>query len=105
VSGAVGLQQHLGAGRHPQLERVAIGAVALGPAPTPAGHRGVARGSPVGLQIAQRIVADEHDIATATAVAAVGSAPRNVGLPAEAETAVSTGSGRDMDARSILHTL
>ena len=69
----------------------------------PAAHRLVVRGPPVGLQIAQRVVADEHDIAAAAAVAAVGSAPGDVGLPAEAEAAVAAGSGQTwMRARSCI---
>ena len=38
------------------------------------------------------------------AVATVGATPRNMGLPAEAEAAVSAGTGLDEDARTVEHT-
>jgi len=55
------------------------------------------------LEVAQRVVADEHDIAAAATVAAVGTALGHVGLAPEAEATVAAGSGPDVDARSILH--
>ena len=54
-------------------------------------------------QVAQRLVADEHDVAAAAAVAAVGAALGHVRLAAKAEAAVAAGAGLDVDARSILH--
>ena len=57
------------------------------------------------LEVAQRVVADEHDVAAATAVAAVGAALGDVGLAAEAEAAVAAGAGLHVDARTIVHDM
>jgi hypothetical protein len=58
-----------------------------------------------GLQIAERVVADEHDVAAAPAVAAVGTALWHVRLAPEAEAAVAAGSGLDVNARTIEHAV
>ena len=55
------------------------------------------------LQVAQRGVADEHDVAAVAAVAAVGAAPGHVRLAAEADAAVAAGAGLDVDPRAIVH--
>jgi hypothetical protein len=61
------------------------------------------RATPEALEVAQRVVAHEHNVAAAPAVAAVGAALGHVGLAPEAEAPVAAGSGRYVDARSILH--
>jgi hypothetical protein len=53
-------------------------------------------------EIAQRGVADEHDVATAAAVAAVGPALRDVRLAAEGDGAVPTVAAPHLDAGSIV---
>ena len=58
--------------------------------------------APEGLQVAQRVVADEHDSATMAAIAAVGAAARHVRFAAEALAAVSAGARLHMDPRAIV---
>ena len=53
----------------------------------------VVRAALEGLQVAQRVVADEHDVAAVAAVAAVGPAVRDVRLAAEAHAAVAAAAG------------
>jgi hypothetical protein len=55
------------------------------------------------LQIAQRVVAHQHDVAAAPAVATVGAAPGHVRLATEAEAAIAPAAGLDVYARSVLH--
>ena len=74
----------LGARRHPQRSGLAVGAVALRAFAVPAAPGPVVRAAPEALQVAQRVVAHEHHVAPAPAVAAVGAAARDVGLAAEA---------------------
>jgi hypothetical protein len=62
----------------------------------------VVRSALEGLQVAQRVVADQHDRPTASAVAAVGTASRNVRLAAERHAAVSAAPGLDQDARLVV---
>lgn len=50
------------------------------------------------------MVADEHDAAAAATVAAVGSAPGDVGFAAKAQRSVTTGAGLNVDASSIVHS-
>jgi hypothetical protein len=58
--------------------------------------------APKALQVAQRIVAYEHDRAAATAVAAVWSTARHMCFAAEAHAAVSAGARLDVDSRAIV---
>jgi NADP-dependent 3-hydroxy acid dehydrogenase YdfG len=57
------------------------------------------------LQVAHRVVADQHDIAAAAAVAAVGSALGDVGLAPEAEAAVAAATGLKVDSSTIVHAV
>ena len=57
------------------------------------------------LQIAERVVADENDVAPAAAVAAVRPALRHVRFAAEAEAAVASGAGPHMDSSAIVHRM
>ena len=59
--------------------------------------------APEGLEVPERIVADQEHVTAAAAVAAVGAAARHVRLAAEAEAAVAAGAGLDVDASPILH--
>ena len=103
VTGAVALDDRLGAGRHGQLEHEAVGPVAQPPLAVAAPASPVLRSSPIGLQVAQRAVADEHDVAAASAVTAVRTAAGDVGLAAKGQGPVAAAAGLDADARSILH--
>jgi NADPH:quinone reductase-like Zn-dependent oxidoreductase len=55
-----------------------------------------------GLQVAQRVVAQQHDVAAAPAVAAVGAAARHVGLAAERAAAVPAAAALHEDARLVI---
>jgi hypothetical protein len=55
------------------------------------------------LEVPERVVAYEHHVATATPVATIRAALRDVRLTAEAQAAVATGARLDVDARAILH--
>ena len=80
-------------GRDADLQRRAVGAVAQR-ALAVAGALGlVVHAALEGLQVAQRVVADEHDVAAVPAVAAVGPAVRDVRLAAEAHAAVAAAAG------------
>ena len=57
----------------------------------------------ISLQIPQRVVADQHYVAAPASVAPIRPAARHVSLAAEAQAAVSTGSGLNVDSRAILH--
>jgi hypothetical protein len=54
------------------------------------------------LQVAQRVVAEQHHVPPAPPIAAVGSAARDVRFAAEARAAVAAGTGLDMDPRAIV---
>src|SRR5699024_434344 len=77
-----------GARRDLDHDVLAVGAVALG-ALAMAPALGLVVGLALeGLQVALGVVADEHDLAAAAAVAAVGAALGHVGLAAERHRAV-----------------
>ena len=59
----------------------------------PAALRLELRPPPEALEIAKRVIAHEHDVAAPPAVAAVGTAPRDVGLVAQAQAAVAAAAG------------
>ena len=102
---AVGLDQHLGPRRHADHERLAVDAVTLRSLAVAAAARLEVRAAAEVLEVAQRVVAHEHDIAAAAAVAAVGAALGHVRLTPEAEAAIAAGAGRDVDACPILHAI
>jgi large conductance mechanosensitive channel len=103
VAGAVGLDQHLGAGWNADLQQLAIGAVALGALAVATSPRPEMRAAAEMLQVAQRVVADEHDVSPAPAVPAVGAALGHVGLAPEAQAAITAGTGLHVNSRTILH--
>ena len=96
------LRRHLRARRHAHDEVVAVGAVALGAlAVAPAGCLEV-RAALERLQVAQGVVAQQHDGAAVAAVAAVGAAARHVGLAAEGQAAVPAGPRLNEDASLVV---
>src|SRR5512140_3224204 len=105
MHGAVGFDAGLGARGHGDLERVAVLAVAQRPLAVTAPARLEVRAAPEALEIAQRVVAHQDDVAAAPAVATIRSALRHVRLAPEAQAAVAAGAGRDVDSRAILHVL
>ena len=88
----------LGAGRHAHDHRRAVGAVALGALAVAAAVGPVVGAALEGLQVAQRVVAAQHDVAAAAAVAAVGAALGDVRLAAEGEAAVAAPARAHLDA-------
>jgi hypothetical protein len=54
------------------------------------------------LEVTERRVADQHHVAAAAAVAAVGAAARHVRLTAEGDDAVAPTAGLDEYARAIV---
>src|SRR6476620_6011137 len=58
-----------------------------------------------GPQIAPRGAADQHHVATMTAIAPIGPAPRNVGLTPKAAASVTTGTALNPDYRVVIHEL
>ena len=103
VTRAVGFHEDFGAGRDHDLKRLPVLAVAERSLSVTAAPRLEVGSDPQRLQIAQRVIAHEHYVAPAAAVAAVGTAPRNMGLTPEAQAAVTAPSGLDVNTRSILH--
>ena len=75
------------------------------PLPVPGARRLEVRPAPEALEVPLRVVADEHDIAAAAPVAAVGTALGHVRLTPEAEAAIAAAAGLHMDPRAILHTM
>ena len=100
VLGAVPVD-HLRPRRHAHDEVVAVGAVAQRALPVPRALGLVVRLALEGLQVAQRVVAQQHDVAAAPAVAAVGPAARHVGLAAKRTAAVPAAASLHEDARFV----
>ena len=94
---------HLGPERHPDLERLAVAAVAQRSLPVASPLRLEVRAAPERLQVAQRFVRDHDHVAAAAAVAAVRPALGHVRLTAKAQTAVAAATGLDMDVCTVLH--
>ena len=92
----------LGPRRHAQQQRLAVGAVAEPPAAVTAARGAVLRPMAELLQVAQGVVAHEHDVTPTPAVAAVGPAAGHVGLAAEAAAAVPAGAGADLDSGAVV---
>ncbi len=84
---AVG-QRDLGAGRNPDHEILAIGAVAQRPLPVAGALRPEVSPALERLQVAQGVVAEQNDGPAMPAVPAVGPAPGHVGLAAEGHAPV-----------------
>ncbi len=103
VHGTVGLHARLRTRRHANRQGLPVPAVtqrALA-VTAPAGLE--VRLAPEALEIAQRVVAHEHHVAAAAAVAAVGSALGHVRFAAEAQAAVTATAGHHVDSSAVLH--
>ncbi len=87
---------------HPDLDVAAVGAVLARAAAVAPALRLEDRLRPEGRKIAQVGVGYEHDAAAAPTVAAVGAAPGDVLLAAEAEAAVAAASRLHADAGAIV---
>ena len=92
----------LRAGRHGHDQRVAVRAVALRPLAVAAAVGAEVRAAAEALEIAQVVVAAQHDVAPAAAVAAVGAALGDVGLAAEGQAAVAARSGAHLDPGTVV---
>ena len=99
----VGLDQRLGPRRDADLEVLAVLAVTQRPLPVAPAACLEVRPAPEALQIAQRVVAHEHDVAAVAAVATVGPALGDVRLAPEAQAAVAAATGVDVDSSAVLH--
>src|SRR5690606_24874372 len=86
---------------HADLQRRRARPVPEGPLAVPAARGLELPPAPERLQIAQRGVADEHDVGPAAAVAAVRPAARDVRLPPEGDAPVPARTGLDVDPRAI----
>jgi hypothetical protein len=103
VRGAIGLNQYLGARRNGDLEHRAVGAVALCALPMATALGAEVRAAPKVFEVAVGVVADQHDVAAMTAVAAVGSALGHVGFAPEAHASVAAATGLNVYSCSIFH--
>src|SRR6185437_12434545 len=103
VDAAVDLDASLGAGRHRDLQRLPILAVTQRALAVPTPTRLEVRPAPERPEVAQRVVAHEHDVAATAPVAAVRSALGHMSLAAEAQAAVAAGAGYDVDSSAVLH--
>ena len=101
--GSVGLDHYLGPGRNGDLQRVTIGAVALRSLPVDATLGLEVRLAAEVLEVAVGVVADEHDVPAAAAVAAVGTALGYVRLTAEAHATVAATAGLYVDVCCVFH--
>src|SRR5580704_830317 len=61
------------------------------------------RAAPEMLEVAVGVVADEHDVAAASTVAAVGATLRDVSFAPEAHATVAAATGLNVDSCSIFH--
>src|SRR6202035_3014567 len=92
----------LGPGRDPDRQRLAIGAVTEGTLamPTPTGT--VLSLAPKALQVAQRVLAEEHHRSSTPPVSPIGTTARDVRFTAEARAAVAAGARLDVNPRAIV---
>jgi hypothetical protein len=92
----------LRARRDPDDEVLAVGAVAQRALAVAATVGLVVRAALERLQVAKRVVAEQHDVAAVPAVPAVGAALGDVRLPAEAHATVPATARLDEDARLVV---
>jgi hypothetical protein len=103
VTGAIVLEKNLGSRRDREFQRSSEGAVPKRALTVPASAGLEVGATPVALEVSQRVIAHQHDVAPVTAVAPVGTAPRHVSLAAEAEAAIPPAAGADEYPRAIEH--
>ena len=101
--GPVGLDQHLRTWRNRDLQVLAIGAVPQRALAVPTPFRLEMRAAAEAFEIAERVLAHEHNVSAPACVATVGAALRNVGLAPEAEAPIAAGAGLDVYASTIVH--
>jgi hypothetical protein len=99
----VGFHDDLGARRDSQLERLAVLAMPQRTLPMAAASSLELGRAPISLQVTLRVVAHQDHVTAAATIPAVRSALRHVCLPAEAQAAVSAGTGAYVYPCSILH--
>ena len=104
VRAAVGLDEDLRPGRHGISSSSPSAPWRCEPWPCPPRLRLEVRAPPEMLEVAVGVVADEHDVAAAAAVTAVGSALGHVRLAAEAHAAVAAAPGLNVDSCSVFHS-
>ena len=92
----------LRARRHRDHERLAVGAVALGALAVAAALGAEVRAAAEALQVAQVVVAAQHDVAAVAAVAAVRPALGHVRLAPEGQAAVAPRAGAYLDACAVV---
>ena len=92
----------LRARRDADEQRLAVRSVALGALPVPAAPRAEMRAPAKALQVAQVVVAAQHDVAPAAAVAAVRAALGHVGLAPERQAPVAARAGADLDLGAVV---
>jgi hypothetical protein len=61
------------------------------------------RATPVALEVTQRVIAHQHDVASVPTVTPVGTTPRHVSFAAEAEASIAPATGADEYPRAIEH--
>ena len=98
---AAGADQ-LGARRDREHERVAVRAVAQRPLAVAAAARAQPAAAVKRTQVAQRLLAHEHDGSAPSPVAAVGSPLRHVRFAAEAHAAVAARARLHLDLRAVV---
>jgi hypothetical protein len=87
---------------HAELDARAVRAVLAGTAAGLPSARLEPRLRPEAREVPQPLVRDEHDVAAAAAVAAVGPAPRHVLLTAEAQPPVAAATRQHLDAGAVV---
>jgi hypothetical protein len=103
VTGAVVLEENLGSRWDREFQRPSEGAVSKRALAVPTSAGLEVGATPVALEVSQRVIANQHDVAPVTAVAPVGTAPGHVSLAAEAEAAITSATGADEYPRAIEH--
>ncbi len=92
----------LRAGRHRDDQLLAVRAVPLGALAVAAPLGAEVRAPAEALEVAQVVVAAQHDVAAGAAVAAVGAALGHVRLPPEGQAAVAARSRADLDSCTVV---
>jgi hypothetical protein len=85
------------------LERLTVGAMLQRSLTVATAFGFEVRAATKALQVPQRPVAHDHDIASAATIAAVGAAPWHMGLASEAEAAITAPAGLYVNSSPILH--
>jgi hypothetical protein len=103
VAGAVVLEEDLRSRRDRECQRLAVGTVSERALTVPPSAGFEVGAAPVALEVSQRVIAHQHDVAAVTPVAAVGTTPGHVSLAAETEASITPAAGADEYPRAIEH--